>query len=83
MNMVPGRGAAAALGGGAMRVPQAPQKANPIWTGRPQLGQGISPAEGAAMGACGPVVGLGEVGAPKLPPVARAGAGPASGLGGS
>src|SRR5450432_1781532 len=71
----------------AIRVPQPPQKANPIWTILPQVGQGISPA---GAGAAPPVARSGP-GVPPRAPTALAppevergaGAGPASGFGGS
>src|SRR5580692_10784872 len=34
----------------AIRVPQPPQNAKPIWTILPQVGQGISPADAAGAG---------------------------------
>src|SRR5262245_49083781 len=64
-----------------IRVPQAPQNANPACTPLPQFGQTISPP-----GAGPPVglVGAGVVDGWIPPPVDRAaGAGPASGFGGS
>ena len=58
----------------AVRVPQAPQKANPTWTIFPQVGQGISPAEaGAAAGVAAPVTrtgaGVTPAGMPIAPPL--------------
>src|SRR5436190_3403411 len=67
-------------GAAPTRAPQAPQNANPSWTGRPQFGQAISPGAGPPTGFTGP----GVVEGCPAPPVDRpAGAGPASGLGGS
>ena len=69
-------------GAAPMRVPHAPQNANPTWTGLPQFGQReLARREPGRRSACD---GAGVVTGWMPPPVARgAGAGPASGLGGS
>src|SRR5580693_212917 len=97
MNMV--RGPVAARGPDAcfaMRVPQAPQKANPACTPLPQVGQGTSPPPTAGEGVspAAPVTrtgaGVAPAGTPTAPPllvptpaVTRGAGVPASGFGGS